>query len=395
MTIHVDGNGPVRSEGPPETVLKICKNIRGKAKSLFLLFVLLGICWPTLPVSPARAAEDVERPAAASKADFSYENSYLTEDVTWRGVVVIRGSLTVAPQATVRVEPGTEIRFAKSPILRQPPRMVVMGRIHCSGTIDRPVIFGYQAAGNASGEWGGILLVATEKRNQFEHVRIEGAQTGIEARFSTFAGRNLAVVNCSAGMLLRDSTAELAGLSVRDCATGLEIHDSEVEMRDGRIFDNGSGIVGSHSSLVLEGMELNNNSRQGMMADSCRIRFSSCAVSGNGAGLVVRGGDGQILLSRFVANRETALQVSGGRLKINRSLFSENRGGGIRLDDGRSAVWGCSFSDNGTFHLAVAGAESVSAVLNWWGTGDESSIAALISGPVAFFPWLTEKPPIP
>ena len=45
----------------------------------------------------------------------AYENATITEDVSWRGSVVVKGALVVAPQATLRIEPGTAIRFMARP----------------------------------------------------------------------------------------------------------------------------------------------------------------------------------------------------------------------------------------------------------------------------------------
>ena len=126
---------------------------------------------------------NLERPPAFTKSDISYENITLSEDVTWRGTVLIRGYLVIAPQATLRIEPGTVVRFMKSAITRQLPRLVIMGRIQCNGTAEKPVLFAPNFTDAAKGDWNGILLLASEKRNLFEHCRIEGSEIGLEALF--------------------------------------------------------------------------------------------------------------------------------------------------------------------------------------------------------------------
>ncbi|MBI2353643.1 MAG: right-handed parallel beta-helix repeat-containing protein [Deltaproteobacteria bacterium] len=333
-----------------------------------------------------------DRGAVVTRGDISYENVTITEDVTWRGTVLVRGGVVIAPQATLRIEPGTVVRFMRSVITRQSPRLVVMGRLQCNGTADKPVLLAPNFAEAARGDWGGVLLLSSEKRNLLEHCRIEGAETAIEARFSTFSAKGVTIAGAGTGLLLRDSTATLATLGVSACGTGLESHDSEIELREGTLTENRQGIVAHRSALALARVDISGSDRQGILADECRIRFNSCELAGNGVGALLTGGEGQILLSRFVRNRDVGLQLAGARIKVQRCLFADNLGDGMRVEDGRGVVWASVFSGNGGYNLASTGRETISAVQNWWGSNDEAAIAAKLLGAVVFAPWLAERP---
>lgn len=372
--------------------------IGGNIFFLVLLYIMATASFAHCSTSVAQStvpAAVPERKALVSQPDISYENSTLTEDVTWRGTVLIRGYVVIAPQATVRIEPGTAVRFMKSSILRQAPRLVIMGRIQCSGAVENPVVFAPNFAESMPGDWGGIMLLSTEKRNQFEQVRIEGAATGIDARFSNLNGKGITIIRSGTGVVLKDSTAQLGEVSVSECETGLDIRDSEFELRDSTVFANQTGIFAHHASLVFASLTLRDNGQQGIQAEECRIRFSSCEISGNGVGALVKGGEGQVLLSRFLRNRQAGIRMDGARLRIYRSLFADNVRDGIRAEDGKSIIWGCSFSGNGGANLAVSGGERISAVLNWWGTAEETAITSKLSGQVIVAPWLAEKPVAP
>jgi hypothetical protein len=340
------------------------------------------------------------RRSIVAQGEINYENATLTEDVTWRGSVLVRGYLVIAPQATVRIEPGTVVHFMKSPILRQTPRLVVMGRLHCSGTIERPVLFVPNAAESAPGDWGGILLLSSEKNNQFDHVRIEGATIGIDARFSTFAVTESAITRSAVGMLLRDSTVRLAAVAVDACETGLEVFDSELDLRNSSFDHNRRGIVARRTTLVLQGVSVKNSEQQGIFADECRIRFNSCDLTGNVGGIRLGKAEGQIIRSRFVGNRGVGLVLESSRLKIHQSLFADTVGDGIRMDDGQSVIWENAFEGNSGYNLVNSGHESISAVRNWWGSDHETAILAKLfnaakdtgRGQILFFPWLPEKP---
>lgn len=342
------------------------------------------------------------RRTVLTQGDPSYENFTITEDVTWRGTVLVRGSLVIAPQATLRIEPGTVVRFMRTSAIRQAPRLVVMGRLQCNGTPDKPVLLASNFAEPGKGDWGGVLFLTSEKRNQIEYCRIEGAETAIEGRFSTLAAKGVTISKSVAGLLLRDSIATVSTAAISGCETALESHDSEVELRDGTLSDNRRGIFAHGSTLVLVEVNVRGSDNQGILAEECRLKFSSCELAGNGVGAQLRGGEGQLLMSRFLGNRDAGLLLTSARIKVYRCLFADNRRDGMRVGDGRGVVWASAFIGNGGYNLANDGSEAFSAVQNWWGSNDEAKIAAKLLdaardaklGTVVIAPWLAEKPAV-
>jgi len=361
-----------------------------------------------VPLEPARppASHAFDGPApspvkrATGRADLRYEQATLTEDVTWHGTVLIKGALVVAPQATLRIEPGTTVRFARVEGGGRKARLVVMGRIQSIGTAERPILFCSDAPTSVKGDWGGILLLSTEKRNQFEHTAVEGAETGLEAHFSAFTAKSARVSLSKTGLALRDSTVSVESSSFSACETGIEVHDSEFELRDSSVSTNRQGMSLSRSSIVLASTGVTDNGQYGVRAEECRLRISSGSISSNGAGAVVTGGEGQIFMTRFMLNKDTALRLGSARMKVNRSLFADNDHDALRVEDGRATVWGCAFHGNGGFNLFNAGREDVVAVQNWWGANEEAAISAKISdgsrdprfGMTQIFPWLPSQP---
>ena len=363
-----------------------------------------------IPLEPARppASYAFDGPQAPSRTvpdernDFNYENATLTEDVTWRGTVLIRGGLVIAPQATLRIEPGTTVRFVRVGGERGKARLVVMGRIQSIGAVERPILFSVDAPTPVKGDWGGILLLATEKHNQFEHTVVEGAETGLESRFSAFTAKSLRVSLSKTGLAVHDGIVGVESSAFSACETGIEVHDGEFELRNSSVSTNLQGMNLSRSSVVLASTNVTDNGRQGIRADECRLRISSCSISSNGVGAVVTGGEGMIFMTRFTGNRDTALQLGAARMKVNRSLFADNDHDALRTEDGRATVWGCAFRGNGGFNLYNAGREDVVAVQNWWDANGERSISGKIFdgvrdphvGAVQFFPWLSGQPAI-
>ena len=346
------------------------------------------------PISPRDSRTVVK------EGDFSYENATIEEDVTWHGTILVRGYVVIAPQATLRIEPGTVVRFMPSSIMRQAPYMVILGRLQCNGSLEKPVLFAPNFADATKGDWGGILFLSSEKRNQCDYCRIEGAATAIESRYSSLSSKGLTIYKSGTGLYLRDSVVTLSQTTIRECEKGIEAYDSELELRDGSIADNQRGIDAHRSALVLTSVSVKESAQQGVTADECRIKFNSCELSGNSVGALLKGGEGQILMSRFTRNHDVGLHLSSARIKIQRCLFADNSRDGISMDDGCGIVWSSAFYGNGGFNLVNNGHEKINAVLNWWGSDNEAAIASKLLDrskdtrldKITFSPWLTGKP---
>lgn len=330
-----------------------------------------------------------------------YDEALLTEDTTWRDIIIIKGSVVVAPQATLRIEAGTVVRFAGVGADRNDAaRLVVQGRIQAIGSAERPIIMTSDRPKPARGDWNGVSLLATEKRNILEQCRIEYAASGIQALFSTISLKDITIAHSKTGILSRDSVVQMTGGSVTDSGTGIEIHDSEFELRDASITANQSGIIMDRSAVVINSIKISDNKLVGVMSQDCRIKMTSGEVIGNGDGVRLKGGEGKILSTRFSGNRLTALSLAGTRIKVQRCSFVDNHQNALRLEDGRPLIWGNDFSGNRGFNLYNAGREDIVALQNWWGSSERSTIVQKIydaardpgSGAVQLFPWMIEKP---
>ena len=327
-------------------------------------------------------------------------NKTVAEDMVLRGTVLIKGALVVAPQATLRIDPGTRIWFASAPGSAELSRLVVQGRIVANGTLQQPILLAPALNQPLAGDWGGVVLLNSEKKNSFDYCRIEGAQTGIEAHFSRFTGRGVMVSKSRTGIALYDSEAGLQGSIISRCDRGGRLADSELDLRDSTLQENRQGLEALRSSFTLSSVKVLNNSQEGVVADQCRFRLTSSQFVENRSGLRLTGGDGQLFLCRFSQNRESGAELVGVRVRINSSSFIQNSGVGILLENARGSVVGSVFSDNKAGNLHNRGSEPFAALLNWWGSADEKQIMAGILDPerkndaalVQFAPFLKERP---
>ena len=336
---------------------------------------------------------------AAEEPAIVYDEVVLTEDLTWSGSILVRGSVVVAPQATLRIAPGTIVRFAAS-APQQLPNLVVQGRLHAAGSPESPIVLRSDISKPSRGSWGGIVFLSTEKRNVLEHCRIEYAETGIDVRFSTITLKEVSIAQARTALLSHDGVVQMTGGTVSDSETGIEIYNSEFDGRDTTVDSCQRGYLLNRSSVVLAAPKVVNNQHTGVEAGECRIKFSGGEFSGNAVGARINGGEGQIAMSSFQRNGQTALHLKGSRIKIQRCLFAENSRDALRTEDGFALLLNNAFSSNGGFNLYNAGNKVVSARQNWWGTADPLLIRQKIhdaardknTGSVDVFPWLNEKP---
>jgi len=337
---------------------------------------------------------------AAEPVATVYDGAVLNEDVTWHGSILVRKFVVVAPQATLRIDPGTVVRFAAS--AGQLPNIIVQGRIHAAGTAERPILMTSDQAVPARGAWGGIVLLSTEKRNLLEHCRIENVGTGIDVRFSTITLQTVTIVQARTALLSHDSVVHMDGGAVTDSDAGIEMYASEFEAKNLTISSCLQGGAFHKTSILLASSKITGSRNAGLSADECRIRVSDGDFSDNSLGARIQRSEGQISQTRFQRNSYTALHISDSPVKVQRCQFSENMRDALRTDDDRALFLNNAFTANGGYSLVNNGRENINARLNWWGTTDQSLIRQKIFdesqdknvGSVHVLPWLNEKPPL-
>lgn len=336
---------------------------------------------------------------ASEHATAVYEGTVLNEDVTWSGSILVKGSVVVAPQATLRIDPGTVVRFAAT-AAQQLPNIVVQGRIQATGTAERPIVFTADRSKPTRGSWGGIVFLSTEKRNLLERCRIEYSDIGIDIRFSAVTLKGVSVVQAQTALMAHDGVVQISGSTFSDSETGIDSSNSEFDIKDSTIAACQRGFVLNKSAVALASLKIMNNQQIGLEADDCRIKISGTEFSGNALGARIKSGEGQMTMSRFQKNRQTALHLVGTRMKIQRCLFADNSQDAVRTEDGRALLLNNAFNSNGGYSVFNAGRDVVSARQNWWGTTEVTQIGKKIhggaddknTGIVHVFPWLNEKP---
>ena len=319
----------------------------------------------------------VEKKPVHYEMDAGYTSSYhtavLTEDVILRGKVLISGVLTIAPQATLRVIPGTVVSFAPDRNSRQDGALVIRGRIEAVGTADSLIDFKAATSEKSRDGWRGIILLGSEKNNLLEDCRIEGATVGVDSIYSTISLKNTQIFSCRTGARLQGSLFQSLGGGVSDSGQGYELRDSESYLRDVSCKDNLAGVFLSRGSLGVNGATFSGNTARALEAIDSSIKISGAVFSRNGTGLAFKESEGSVESCKIVENREYGLQLLHSRIKIFANQIFMNTGIGIMSDSGGSAAWGNNISLNGLYDFYYSGSEEFRAIGNWWGRPAEKS----------------------
>jgi len=354
-----------------------------------------------LPSSPAgdHSPGSARREATSVPPDYSYRDATLTEDIAWHGEVLIEGGLTIAPQTTLTVQSGTVVRFRESAASGAHGVLLVQGRILVNGGNDKPVIFTSLYDNAATGEWQGIVLLSSGKKNLIENCRVEGAETGIDASFSTITMKNTSFKRCRTGARMQDSLAVMSGGGAGECGCGLILYDSEADIRAAEFAGNRLGIYAARTSLSLAESRLTGNNLLALAVEACKLDISGNGITANGSGLSLTGCEGSVAANRIANNAVYGLVLTRSRVKVKGNEIELNARVGLRIEDGRGIAWGNALFANGDYDLYNAGTEEFRAIGNWWGNAT-SDIAGRIydrrmddtHGRVLYLPVLRTRP---
>lgn len=358
---------------------------------LAALFAVAPVCGRADGAVPAAAPQSAApRVEAAAGPRVRYADRVLNEDTVWSGEVLVEGVLAVAPQATLTVAPGTTVRFRKNGA--GTAQLVVEGRLVATGTKESPILFGSGFADPAPADWQGILLLGSEKRNQLENCRFQGAETGVDALFSRVTLKGVWVERAVTGMSFQDSVVSLEGGGASSCDTGLYLSDTEATLLVPNLTGNRVGVSAFRGSLYLSDGNLTGNKGTGFSGDSCRLKIQGGTFQGNRSGITLLSCEGSVTGAKLVHNREFGLSLSASRVKVVGNLVTGNGNNGILAADGSAALWDNAIYDNAGYDLYYSGIGELRAPANWWGGGQPKLFDNGGRGRILYSPVLGSRP---
>jgi hypothetical protein len=355
-------------------------------------------------VIPAPTFDSLPRPRQprpsrfTGATDTSYRNRIITEDTVWQGQVLIEGSLTIAPQVTLAIAPGTTVRFRSTPG-GETGFLLIRGRVQAIGTKEAPITFTSDEINPVPGDWQGIMILDSFKKNLLEWCRIEAAVTGVAAEFSDLTLRQTTMTRCRTGASVRSSSVIITGGGASECVTGFFSRDGDADLDAVKFSGNRHGITVKGGSLFLSSSEITGSERSALDATGARLHLEGSSLVKNGAGVTLSGCRGELVGNRIEENRGAGLELAASPLRITGNRITGNGTTGVIVRSGGGTLWDNILERNGDGELAVTGSEDVAAPGNWWGTAELDRIRGRIregvGGTVLFTPILEAPPRLP
>lgn len=305
------------------------------------------------------------RETASSAPGQALHAQLLKSDSSWSGAVTVDGGITVGPNATLTIQPGTIVRFAKG------AGIIVQGRIVVDGTPENPIRLTSLFAEPQESDWSGIILAGSEKRNSFKHVVIAGAETAIFARFSAFSASYLDLVNSAVGMRLQSATVNLERTTFAVPLIAVTATNSDLFMERCAITGGQTALQVSSSAVEARELIVNACRLTAVVAAAAQLKFDRVAITASQTAMRLEKCSGSVIGSRFSDNGETGVVLSGSNLLFTGNRLSGNRIG-IQIDDPLPALWANTIIDNSVYNLLYLGEEPIFVGGNTFGDGSAS-----------------------
>jgi len=250
----------------------------------------------------------------------------------WKGKVTISENVIVPADASLRIEPGTDIRFAANTSL------AVEGDLVARGSDAKPIRFRSLSPDPAQ-QWQGILFQNAKKPVTLESVKIEGAQLGLTVVGSRVRMLSSEITNGKKAIQLAiESYTELKGVTIRNMteggieasvrARGLVDHcrledipafgvqaekQSSVMVRDSRLTNVRFGVLVSGDFAPLQGNHIEGGEIAiGVTQGSPNGAISDNTISGVKTGVACRQFTSPLIENNIIRDCEVAIDCFQG-----------------------------------------------------------------------------------
>lgn len=219
----------------------------------------------------------------------------LEADTVWRGELVLDGPVTVPAGVTLRVEPGSRVRFVRG-------GLTVSGRILARGA-------------RFSGEgWTGLVLKGLESDSRLSDCRLSGATTAVT---------------------VESGSPRLEGLELRANRIGIELRRKSAATVRGCLFADNSRVglmVKDGSTAAVVDNRFEHNGRFGAYIFRARPRrFSGNRFRGQPTGLMISHfGSDPLLEDNRLSGNEVGILVDRAARPVLRGNVIRDNGIGIR-----------------------------------------------------------------
>jgi len=305
----------------------------------------------------------------------------LWSDTVWNGEVLIDGIVTVAPQVTLQVQPGTIVRFTRFDSNGDDigeHELFIQGRLQALGTEKQPVLFTSAEAVPRQGDWGALNMMASQDGNRLEHCVVEYAYRGFHAHFAGGQIKDSLFRYNRRGAQFQESQVTIDGCRFVDNLNGLQFRDSTVTIRNSEVVGGFWGVRGVYCNLTMTGSRIADNRTNGLNLRDSELELDDNRIVANRRGLYLQRCTGTVRRNRLSHNSEYGLFVEEGQVTADDNRIKANGRGGVRILNAQLELTDNDLGGNDLYALVNDGDTDLQIVGNAWGTDDPLQLATLI-----------------
>ena len=351
----------------------------------------------------------------------------LTSNEAWAGLVDITGDVTVPSGVTLRITPGTTVRFAalsddtSSGSDTSRCELIVQGVLRAEGVSGNEVTFTSSSGSPQRHDWVGLRFLAAQAGCSVAHARVEYGGKGLYVEDTTLTVHDSKIslnseygleVQSASTLTLADSTVadngghglyvdsdrpfvdggspetvvSLTGNVLRENgADGIHFDTNGfdwigVTVNENLIFDNSGAGVGTeapgHTSLTGE---LGRNAIHGNQGAGIWLYVNEGAsdltltgndvYENNDVGVLVKSAWGTLSGNQVHGNAGTGLSFTGYYASVAGNSIYENTGNGIECNARSVPVMSYNnlYGNAGAYELKNDWSYAIDARHNWWG----------------------------
>ncbi|MDO3379633.1 right-handed parallel beta-helix repeat-containing protein [Geoalkalibacter halelectricus] len=305
----------------------------------------------------------------------------LWQDTVWEGEVLIDGILTVAPEVTLEIRPGTVVRFTPMDSFGDgigEHEIFIQGRLKAVGTAEQPIRFTSSDPNPGPASWGAInMMLSEDEENLLVHCIIEYAYRGFHAHFSRARVSDSLLRRNMRGFQFQESTVVIERCRVEDNVNGLQFRDSTVLLKDTWVSGSFWGVRCVYSEVDLVDCRIENNLINGVNLRDSTLRAQGNLIIGNRRGLYLQRSQGTVHGNLVTDSSEHGIFLEESDVVITGNRILANGRSGVRWLNAQGRLEGNHIEGNGLYAVSNEGDTPLAAAGNWWGTADPQEIALL------------------
>jgi hypothetical protein len=179
-----------------------------------------------------------------SSREVTISDSSINRDTLWQGTIIVDGVVDVAAGATLKLAPGTQVRFTARDGNEDgigDSGIYVNGRLIAKGTKERNIVFTSHSASPAPVSWGEIKIEYSPG-SEFEFCRFEYAYWGLHLHFSAVEVSHSVFENNEGGLRFRSGPVTIRHNLIQHNKTGIRFIHSQPVIEYNTVSHNQTGI---------------------------------------------------------------------------------------------------------------------------------------------------------